>query len=1198
MEPNNVPTMPGNGASRRSLQQPPSSARNSRQCIARPGTAGARSASPHAPRRFKGEFVGEYGDPTTTTIETWHGDDEGHQPAAVKPSWVTTRITQTFKSARVLMYQHRDLEDGQVLEVFAKDLLEALHEKREGESKKHKRPRPLFFICHSVGGIAVKMAMVFAGSEQKGFEQFKPIWKDTYSIAFFGTPHFGSKFLATKMLMNRIMQILALCRPLPQSIRKQLQPSTTRNPNDELEALNKRFRLLVGEMWIWTFTESRELSFTVKPEGGKDVTFWEPVTSFRSAIIGYRHEIIRPVARATHSDLAYFANSEDLTERYLSWFHYFYEKASFMIQAPFATGDVEDQVNDVKREVLVEIRGVFQGEGDSQAPNQQYWNARGYLRDVINRGPLSILRERLDTLTSSTSLQDENITSEETSRALAMGRARSSSARVLSQADYFGEPGYIWDEEDGEDSEQGVIENKPSMQSLLYSWVHLPWNNPVWVPDLLRGVAEDCPLNLAELEKDQHWGYLFANGRLNSHHSKFLAPGCGMVPMNPFDSKSKGNVCAYIHFPYMHFDSYRSVVRRRHTVASRWNRGRTAPVPLQIAKDESLERRIIYKYLGYSPPYQLRRTLDQFGYPEITQLGISARDDDQVLYKRSKERLAAGYRPAKRRDAPEIVRGHSLRKKSTLNDEHLPSPSTAANKSKEGWSWSQVLSKAAFQAEKPAFQKPTLPNRPTDLNEVEQMKEKNEQDVTGLEESTHALDGNMLMVDQLWLRVCQAGDESSSATQSSSSASLASQRDTLVSFFTEREETSKTENPQLSRYSDLRDTINEQLRDDSIHIEDIWDLAALCVSSAVCVLLDNTSQDEMHIWRIFQEDISDQAEQLTTSLKIFKEETLPDKEIGFSATPASILSRHKAEREKETKKYRANLTALVELRDISDELGILQKLFDQQKKVVEDVRKMIMEGMEDGTVPRRYEKDPMHRTGIRLLDNAMKKLIEYSEKVSEMRERVTSTREAFEKHLAMVQSQSQVIETRNSRLQADLAGSQGRSLLTFTVTTIVFLPLSYFSSLFGMNSSTPIDELSLGSIMAIMFPISAFIICLALVFAFSETVAKSWEGFMRGSSRVWNKVPVVRQARKRGGSSGKKKTAPGHDHEEDEDALLTFKNNAFLGNRMKKPYVIPWENLNEEGRQRRKAEQMEQKKADEAQKRRQRREARGKVGDA
>lgn len=68
--------------------------------------------------------------------------------------------------------------------------------------------------------------------------------------------------------------------------------------------------------------------------------------------------------------------------------------------------------------------------------------------------------------------------------------------------------------------------------------------------------------------------------------------------------------------------------------------GRARPVPEDIAALDSLELRVIWEYLGHDPPLNCRRTLDQFGYPSLKD--TYARDDDQMLYKLTKEEQPRG----------------------------------------------------------------------------------------------------------------------------------------------------------------------------------------------------------------------------------------------------------------------------------------------------------------------------------------------------------------------------------------------------------------------------------------------------------------------------------------------------------------------------------------------------------------------------
>jgi hypothetical protein len=58
-----------------------------------------------------------------------------------------------------------------------------------------------------------------------------------------------------------------------------------------------------------------------------------------------------------------------------------------------------------------------------------------------------------------------------------------------------------------------------------------------------------------------------------------------------------------------------------------------------VAKSDSLESQVIWEFLGHDPPLNCRRTLDQYGYPSLRD--TRSRDDDQMLYKLTKERTFA-----------------------------------------------------------------------------------------------------------------------------------------------------------------------------------------------------------------------------------------------------------------------------------------------------------------------------------------------------------------------------------------------------------------------------------------------------------------------------------------------------------------------------------------------------------------------------
>jgi hypothetical protein len=110
--------------------------------------------------------------------------------------------------------------------------------------------------------------------------------------------------------------------------------------------------------------------------------------------------------------------------------------------------------------------------------------------------------------------------------------------------------------------------------------------------------------------------------------------------------------------------------------------------------------------------------------------------------------------------------------------------------------------------------------------------------------------------------------------------------------------------------------------------------------------------------------------------------------------------------------------------------------------------------------------------------------------------------------LEMVQRQAQVDEVRWSRLQAELASSQNLSVMIFTTFTVIFLPLTFFTGLFGMNTIEWQEENipSLREIGAISLPASALLIIVSLVAAFSWRVQGAFKATYRGVKMSWKLI--------------------------------------------------------------------------------------------
>ncbi|TFB03856.1 hypothetical protein CCMA1212_004116 [Trichoderma ghanense] len=597
---------------------------------------------------------------------------------------------------------------------------------------------------------------------------------------------------------------------------------------------------------------------------------------------------------------------------------------------------------------------------------------------------------------------------------------------------------------------------RPQAKARKFVWIHLPYNNPTWVTDILKTLQVSYMRDFSDLSNHDFWVRSHTRGRHSQHYAHYAKPGCYFTPPRTASPRAHSvtssphpllgeddqmSICLFL--PYLHFDSYKRLIRRRELISKRLAHGRARPIPESVAKSDSLELQVIWEFLGHDPPINCRRTLDQFGYPSLRD--TRSRDDDQMLYKLTKERYRdpSEYQGLFNQSTSDVGSGGSSNKSGSGSGSGSGGRSGASHAS-----WRDKLTKEA----------------------EENGEEETEKDV---------LNGNVLMVDQLWLWTISTH--------------------TLLSFFPKRE-SDPMEGP-LYQQADLRDSIFNDVNVDLTRIcDNALDLAALAAFHAVSVLLDRSSHPDLEVFRIFEEAISVLTEKLTTSLKEFRSEGFRDKAFDYEPVEnkaRSIRQRHQEEGRRAERENRDNTSALLELRDIEDELATLLTLFERQTRVISS-----MHGIYN-----RSEMQAHTVHGRKFLHEALKRLAEYSHTTEEMVKRVRNTRDEYDKLLQMMQRQAQVDEVRLSRLHADLASAQSRSVLIFTTFTVIFLPLQFFTGIFGMNTREwgGGDNLPLQTIGVIGIPASVALILVTLIVAWSTTARRffKWIGRNYGYAMLW-----------------------------------------------------------------------------------------------
>ena len=215
-------------------------------------------------------------------------------------------------------------------------------------------------------------------------------------------------------------------------------------------------------------------------------------------------------------------------------------------------------------------------------------------------------------------------------------------------------------------------------------------------------------------------------------------------------------------------------------------------------------------------------------------------------------------------------------------------------------------------------------------------------------------DSKVLMVDQLWLWVVDSG--------------------TCLTFFPSPP--TKSDEEHSSSIGDLRESILSDINGDprfATQCENVFDFAALVVSHAVRVLLEDMQDENLQIFRIFEEYISILIEHQTTSFKTFRNRYQERGAYNVMQSPGSHMSKALTKLQQEDiRDTEHDLTELLELKDIEDELGTINKLFKDQLRVIDQLSTQC------------YSLRAPSEHGLDMLRGARESITQYQEQVQDM----------------------------------------------------------------------------------------------------------------------------------------------------------------------------------------------------------------------
>ena len=278
----------------------------------------------------------------------------------------------------------------------------------------------------------------------------------------------------------------------------------------------------------------------------------------------------------------------------------------------------------------------------------------------------------------------------------------------------------------------------------------------------------------------------------------------------------------------------------------------------------------------------------------------------------------------------------------------------------------------------------------------------------------------VLMVDTIWLWI------------------LAD--DTVLSFAPPREPLDKEPDSRFS-HNDPFEAVLRSARRKNARICDGFDLAGLIVHHYVDALLRDSTKSSLKLLSKFDQFTSSIVEDQITAFRRFGNSLSKDRKASYEAF-------HKT-RQRQDLRIDLDLLNFLELRDVQDELSIIEHLLKEQDEQV----KAMFRGWSQKIKPDRG------RYGTRSLLNAQRRIENYLKITTTLKQNAKDAQEGYKDILDLKQTHSGVRE-------AEVASDQARVVNIFTIITIVFSPLSFFAGIFGMVSLLPLSLLDI----SLVFP--------------------------------------------------------------------------------------------------------------------------------
>ncbi|CAD6571283.1 MAG: hypothetical protein ASARMPRED_004452 [Alectoria sarmentosa] len=919
---------------------------------------------------------------------------------------------------------------------WADRFLEIVQEHRRAQRTDR---RLILFICHSTGGNVVKQAL--SKNAAKGQNSIAAC---CLGVTFFSTPHHGSSVLSEPEYVQTVQNHLGLKWEMSESLRHDFLLRNT-----DLETLNHRFAVSVFGVKIYSYVETTDTNLIVLSTndlGG------EALTTIRLCVVDSRSgKLSSPEApfedeeviqlNSTHVGAPRFTDEDTLYSFYID------EITAFVKGFSADERSLHHALNhDIMTNTEVDVHQFYVVGTQGEPGSMKIITAHPSLQTFLEIGPSKCMEARV----RGTDQVDQRSRNGSVRPAIELRPASEPAAPTLTVTSV---------ESDEASSDASRAESYPKLSAPV---VPTPKNIHTRRPSLTTELSDpESPGHLAPKPTKK----VAFTHTINMDSDQARRPQRAHLFQLPSASSERFQ---WIHVPFTHAGWVPHVL----TAIS------------QDKDDLTLHTKLLMDKMWFSQHNQSRHASPhaRFVRPSVKCLlpkssekhldtgmttPLSAIEDIQFvaylpylhwdtfrnLQKRAEIIKLRREQPHARPIAKHVASGKSMEHK--LIWQHLTSDRPVhCRRTLDQYGYPSLRNTSVRDADQILYKrtKPDADMQPPKELSMKHKLQSSRAAAARQSSMPNADDGvaKVLMVDQLWLWIVD--------------------NKTVITFFAPKE---KEENDGgLWKEGDLRSEIYQDINGDYANqCADPFDFAALAVYHAVKALLDRTTDRNLQVFRIFEEYISILTEQQTLSFKEFRNNHQYKKAKDINA--------------QQHIDNRKDLDALLELRDIEDELNTIDKLIKEQQSCVLEMIRQYRD------LNARHFKG---FNGINFLCDIDQFLTEHKEQLDGMLKGAQAAQKAFKELLDMKQKQANIVEAHLAREQTEVAADQSRSVMIFTIFTIIFLPLSFFASVFGINarewSGQPGNENTslptLHEIFTYMGAISLAVIVIALMVAFNR----------------------------------------------------------------------------------------------------------------